>query len=106
VVAEESGDPYLPVRPHSRFAEANALEDWAGTEAHAIDVDDFSLAWTKKLDEARNDRWLSSPLPTRKERPSRQLDFATTSNESSSSSEAERKAQWACSAASASAFVS
>jgi Protein of unknown function (DUF2750) len=51
VVAEESGDRYLPVRPHSRFAEANALEDWAGTEAHAIDVDDFSLAWTKKLDE-------------------------------------------------------
>jgi hypothetical protein len=51
VVAEEGGEPYLPVWPHRRFAEANAFEDWAGAQAHAIDVDDFTLAWTKKLED-------------------------------------------------------
>jgi Protein of unknown function (DUF2750) len=51
VVAEEGGEPYLPVWPHRGFAEANAVEAWAGAEAHAIDVDDFTLAWTRKLED-------------------------------------------------------
>ena len=51
VVAEEGGEPYLPVWPHRRFAETNAVDDWAGSEPHAIDVDDFTLAWTQKLED-------------------------------------------------------
>jgi Protein of unknown function (DUF2750) len=51
VAAEETGEPYLAVWPHRRFSETNAVEDWAGAEAHAIDVDDFTLAWTRKLED-------------------------------------------------------
>jgi hypothetical protein len=51
VVADAGGEPYLPVWPHPRFAETNAVEEWAGAEARAIDVDDFALAWTKSLED-------------------------------------------------------
>jgi hypothetical protein len=51
VIAEDAGEPYFPIWPHPRFAEASALGAWAGAEAHAIDVDDFALAWTKKIDD-------------------------------------------------------
>lgn len=51
VVAEEGREPYLPVWPHPRYALANAVGEWADAQAEAIDVDDFALAWTQKLDD-------------------------------------------------------
>jgi hypothetical protein len=51
VVAEDAGQSYFPVWPNARFASATAVDAWADAEAKAIDVDDFTLAWTQKIED-------------------------------------------------------
>jgi hypothetical protein len=51
VLGEDAGQTYFPIWPHPRFAGACAFGAWADATAHAIDVDDFALAWTKELED-------------------------------------------------------
>jgi hypothetical protein len=61
VVAEDpEGRRALPVWPHSRFAEAGAVGDWAGGIPTAIDIDEFVAV---SLDQLSRDEMLVIVFP-------------------------------------------
>ena len=39
--ADDAGRSYVPVWPHSRYAEAAAIGDWAGTKPTPIEIHDW-----------------------------------------------------------------
>src|SRR5262245_44195609 len=49
LAGDDDGKPYMPVWPHARYADACAVDAWAGAKPEAIPMERWLTAWLPGL---------------------------------------------------------
>ena len=65
LMGDDEGHQIIPVWPHSRYASACAVEEWADTKAELISLDDWMQKWLPGIE--KDERLIAIfPVPSNK----------------------------------------